>query len=228
MVSWLPDVNSALILAPHPDDEALGCSGSIALMNKGGVSSRVAFLTSGERLYESPSASVAERRMEEARKASEILGCREPIFLNFPDGELGNHEEGLYQELCRVIEINKPDIVFSPSSIDFHQDHIASARVALRLLNTSVSFKLAFYEVYSTLRFNQLVDITEAIEIKKSAIMNYSKSLYDKPEVYLHAALGLNAQRSIFTQKSGYYEAFWIIEKPAGTQEIKDWLTYLH
>lgn len=226
MVSWLPNVNSALILAPHPDDEALGCSGSIALMNKAGVSSRVAFLTSGERLYETPSASVAERRMEEARKASGILGCKEPVFLNFQDGELGNHEDSLYHELCRTIGLDKPDIVFSPSPIDFHRDHIATARVALRLLNKPASFKLAFYEVYSTLRFNQLVDITEAIEIKKSAIMNYSTSLYNKPEVYLHAALGLNAQRSIFTQKSGYYEAFWIIEKPISTQEITDWLTY--
>lgn len=226
MVSWLPDVNSALILAPHPDDEALGCSGSIALMNKAGVSSRVAFLTSGERLYETPSAPVAERRMEEARKASEILGCKEPVFLNLQDGELRNHEEGLYQELRRVIEINQPDIVFSPSPIDFHQDHIASARVALRLLNTPASFKLAFYEVYSTLRFNQLVDITEAIETKKSAIMNYSTSLYNKPEVYLHAVLGLNAQRSIFTQKSGYYEAFWIIEEPITEKEVFGWLTY--
>ena len=169
MISWLPETNSALILAPHPDDEALGCSGSIALSNKSGASSRVAFLTSGERLHETPSASVAERRREEARKASEILGCREPMFLNFPDGELRSHEDRVYQELCRIIDLNKPDVVFSPSPIDFHKDHIATARVALRLLNKPASFKLAFYEVYSTLRFNQLVDITEAIEIKKSA-----------------------------------------------------------
>ena len=64
------------------------------------------------------------------------------------------------------------------------------------------------------------------MEQKKEVIMNYQASLYGKPEVYVQASLGLNAQRSLFVQKDGYYEAFWIVEEPLGREEMMDWLTY--
>ena len=62
--------------------------------------------------------------------------------------------------------------------------------------------------------------------MKRKTILNYRTSLYGKPEIYVHAALGLNAQRSIFVQKEGYYEAFYIVEKGADLAEISDYLSY--
>lgn len=226
MVLEFPEISSALILAPHPDDEALGCSGTVALLNQKGASTTVVFLTNGERLHGEPSAAIAEKRKDEAKSASEILGCKEPISLGFPDGEINIYTEGVYEKLFDIIEKTKPDIIFSPSPIDYHQDHIATSKIAIRLLRTLNSFKLAFYEIYSTLRFNHLVDITDVLEQKKKAILNYTTSLYGKPEVYVHASLGLNAQRSIFVQKSGYYEAFYIIETANDTEKIYDFLCY--
>jgi len=96
----------------------------------------------------------------------------------------------------------------------------------MRLLNDFQTFKLAFYEVYSTLRFNYLVDITGVADLKRKTILNYRTSLYGKPEIYVHAALGLNAQRSIFVQKEGYYEAFYMVEKDADFEGICDYLSY--
>ena len=226
MRNSLPEAREVLILAPHPDDEALGCGGTITLLNKRGVSSTVIFLTDGEKLCGDSSTDIAKIRRAEAQKASGMLGCRKALFLGFPDGEVNHRREKIYRSLYEIVEKKKPDIIFSPSPCDFHNDHIATADIAMELLKSPGSFKLAFYEIYATLRFTHLIDIAESAENKRQVILNYRASLYERPELYVSASLGLNAQRSIFTEKSGYYEAFWIIEKPLGEQEIMEWLTY--
>jgi len=96
MIRGLPECKEIIILAPHPDDEALGCAGTLALLNQEGVSSTVVFLTDGECLNGAPSAEVAAARRAEALRCSEMLGCREPVFLGLPDGVVGSHiKEGL-------------------------------------------------------------------------------------------------------------------------------------
>jgi LmbE family N-acetylglucosaminyl deacetylase len=216
-----------ITLVPHPDDEALGCSGTLLqLHKKSGTSSSIIFLTSGEKLYVDASSEIAEKRKEEARRSSEMLGCGETLFLDFPDGEIRGHREAIYQKLHGIIEERKPHIVLSPSPIDYHDDHIATSHIALRLLNTFHTFSLVFYEVYSTLRFNALVDITEVAEEKKKIILNYHVSLCEKTQLYVSAALGLNAQRSMFVQKDGYYEAFYIVEENVSLGTICDYLSY--
>ena len=215
-----------MVFAPHPDDEALGCAGTLLQILNKDVSSSIIFLTSGERLYGDPSYEIAEKRKEEAVRAAGILGFGERLFLDFPDGEINMHKKSIYGKLSGIIEQIKPDLVLSPSPIDYHVDHIATSRIAMRLLNDFQTFKLAFYEVYSTLRFNYLVDITGVTDLKRKTILNYRTSLYGKPEIYVHAALGLNAQRSIFVQKEGYYEAFYMVEKDADFEGICDYLSY--
>lgn len=222
----LPDAKDALILASHPDDEALGCGGSIVLLNQKGICPSIVYLTNGESLYGRPSPDIAEKRIAEAKKASKMLGCRESLFLNFPDGGASNLKNEIYVKLYDIIKTNRPDIVFAPSPVDFHADHISLSEVAVELHTELKIFKLFLYEVYTSIRFTHLIDISDVIEQKKQAIMNYKVSLSDKPEVYVHASLGLNAHRSIYTQKKGYYEAFCIVESGAGTENIVDFLSY--
>lgn len=222
----LTEFRNVLILSPHPDDEALGCSGAVMLLNAAGASSRVVFITNGEGLHGEPSAEVAEKRVKEGIQASGMIGCREPIFLGFPDGGVKNHTGEVYERLKGIIEEERPDLVISPSPIDHHADHIATARAALDLFNKYGSFRLAFYEIYSTVRFTHIVDITDVAERKRQAILNYMVSLYGSPELYVHAALGLNAQRSIFTGRQGYYEAFYVSEKCMDFIQILDFLCY--
>lgn len=222
----LPECKDILVLAPHPDDEALGCAGTIMLLNQKGVSSTVVFITNGEKLYEHPSPIIGEKRREEGLKASEMLGCKEPLFLNFPDGEVVGHIDRIYDNLYTLIKEKKPDIIFSPSPIDYHEDHIATSRVVLKLLNTITIFRVSFYEIYSTLRFNYLIDITEVAEQKNRIISTYRSSLYEKPEIYATGALGLNAQRAIFAKKRGYYEAFYMVGENEDIAKIHDFLSY--
>jgi LmbE family N-acetylglucosaminyl deacetylase len=213
MYYTLPEVKNPLILSPHPDDEALGCAGTLMLLKSQGISSTIVYLTSGEKLYEESSVHIAQKRIEEARRASSMLCCKDAIFLGYPDGEVTHYSEEIYERLYKIIEKEKPDIVFSPSEIDFHSDHIATAKIALRLFNSSRSFRLAFYEIYATIQFSHLIDITDIVEGKKQIISLYTTSLYENPDVYIHAILGLNAQRSIFTKKKSYYEAFSILDQ---------------
>jgi LmbE family N-acetylglucosaminyl deacetylase len=222
----LPDVKEVLILAPHPDDEALGCSGAIFQLNAMGASSTIVFLTDGEQLYGEPNRNVAEKRRNEGLKSSEMLGCREPIFLGFPDGGIATDKKHIYSRLSSIIGLKKPDIIFSPSLVDYHDDHIATARIAVKLLKTLGSFELAFYEVYSLQRFTHLIDISSVMEQKQRIIMNYETSLYGKPGLYANAILGLNAFRSIFLQKEGYYETFFIMRKADELEKAYEFLCY--
>lgn len=222
----LSGAENVLILAPHPDDEALGCSGSITLLNNKGAHSTIVYLTNGERLYGEPSKDIAEKRTEEAKKSSKMLGCKEALFLDFPDGETSKHKDKIYEKLYEIIIGKRPDLVFAPSPIDFHADHISLSDVAIRLHKDLQDFKLALYEVYSTIRFTHLIDISDVLEQKKQAIMNYRVSLSEKPEVYVHASLGLNAQRSIFTLKKGYYEAFYVVETGYDMEKVLGYLCY--
>ncbi len=226
MKTELPGAGSVLVLAPHPDDEALGCGGTIALLNRKGAVVRNIYLTSGERIYGEASSDVAEKRTFEARLASQALGCAEPFFLNLPDGDVSSHLEQSCKPLRELIERYEPELVFAPSPLDYHADHLAASRIAFRLMREMRSFRLAFYEVYSTIRFTHLIDVTDVIELKKKAISGYHVSLYGKPDLYIDAALGVNTQRSIFFQKRGYFEAFWVLEKPLTEQEAVRWLTY--
>lgn len=212
MITELPKINKFLILAPHPDDEAMGCSGTCLLLNKQGASSNIVFITNGESLYETPSEAIAKKRISEARRSCNLIGMKDCIFLDIPDGRVTQNKALLHKKLLNIINDKRPEMIFSPSLYDYHKDHIATASVSLMLFRELRIFKLAFYEIYSTIRFSHLINITDVIEHKKNIIMNYQTSLYEKPEVYVHASLGLNAQRSIFTQKIGYYEAFHILE----------------
>lgn len=221
------DANSLLVLAPHPDDEAIGCSGTLVLLNSRGAYSTVIYVTDGEKLHGESSPGIAEERREEGRKASHLLGCREERFLGIPDGEVESHADEAFNKISALIEEKKPDLILAPSPIDHHADHISVSRIAMRLLKVFPSSALAFYEVYSTLRFNCLVDIGEVVEKKKEAILNYRASLYGKPEIYVHAALGLNAQRSLFVQNKSYYEAFYLVKQGEDLASVLRHFCYL-
>lgn len=195
-------------------------------MRRKKVSLSIVFLTDGEMLHGSPSREIADKRKEEAERSAKLLGCEKVLFTGFPDGEIGKHRERVYEKLFDVMGAIKPDVVLSPSSIDYHSDHIATSSVAVRLLDAFRSFTLVFYEVYSTLRFNYLMDISDVIEEKEKIIRNYRTSLYEKPGLYAKAALGLNAHRSIFVQKEGFYEAFYRVESNADPEKIRDYLSY--
>lgn len=217
--------NRILVLAPHPDDETLGCGGTIAKLARSGRNVCVLVISMGGAVNVKIKGLV-DIRKNEAYKACEILGVKELFFRDFPDGGLDKHYDEVKESIRSVIKSYNPDIIFSPSVMDLHPDHVTTSKITLSLLKEFNSFKVAFYEVYTPIRFNCIIDITDMIEIKEKAAICYKYSLLEKPENMFHAIKGLNAYRSFDFLNSGFFEVFYIINATDSEDEIIDWLTH--
>ena len=222
-----PDAKKVLILAPHPDDETLGCGGTIALYTSINVEVRIVVISNGQGIDGiDKDVDVTSVRRKEAEGAASILGAKDIVFLGFPSRKLELHKNEIKDKLVRIIKNFEADIVFAPSPVDFHQDHITVADIAFWLKKRFLPLKVAFYEIYNTVRHNFLVDITDVMHIKEKAILNYKYSLLSRPEQFLHAIKGLNIYRSFYTGDYRYYEAYWTISEPRKRGETVEWLTF--
>ncbi len=201
-----------LVLAPHPDDEAIGCGGTLAKHQRAGASVHVLFMTDGgSRVEASDNRSLEERiahRRGEAKASLALLGIRHATFGDVPDGEL-NRSENAVKDLANLIERFDPDLIYVPSFLEQHLDHRAANVVLLRAVgDTTRGFTCCGYEVSAPLVPNWLVDISDVAALKRQAIDAYSSQLTHTD--YRHAALGLNAFRagSILDLEGGFAEAF--------------------
>src|SRR5436189_2426333 len=76
-----------LVLAPHPDDEVIGCGGLIALHAREGRQVHVVIVTDGAE------AGDATVRREESRRGLTIIGDATVDLLNYPDRKLHQHPD---------------------------------------------------------------------------------------------------------------------------------------
>lgn len=119
---------SCLVLAPHPDDETLGCGGTIMRKAAAGTPVHIAFATDGR--YSHPSSAMAGEelarlRQREAIAACGILGVEEEhlSFLGFEDGRLSQHQPALQEALLQLIRRIQPSEILVTSELDWHTDH---------------------------------------------------------------------------------------------------------
>jgi LmbE family N-acetylglucosaminyl deacetylase len=116
------------VLAPHPDDETLGCGATIMRKLKAGAPVQVVIAADGRHAYPPTKLSVdalVEIREEEARRACAILGLPSEniAFLRFEDLRLAEHRGPLRDRLADIIDTMKPEEIFVSSVIDNHPDH---------------------------------------------------------------------------------------------------------
>jgi len=129
---------SCLVLAPHPDDETLGCGATIMRKRAAGTPVHVVIATDGRHWPPSTKLSadaLVELREEEARRACAILGLRREniAFLRFEDGRLEDHRRLLRDRLVDILGKMNPEEIFVPSIIDAHPDHRVLAEVGREL-----------------------------------------------------------------------------------------------
>ncbi len=220
-----PEAKKILILSPHPDDESLGCSGTILLYTGKGIDVYLIVISNGEKA-EVEIENIGEIRKCEATASAALLGIKKTIFLDFPDKEITAHKEHIKKKLSEIIKDINPDIIFAPFPVDPHPDHRATSEIALMLMPELPGFKLAFYEIYHPIRFNVLVDISSVIQKKREAILTYEKSLLGIPEIFWYAIESLNAYRSLVYRRKSFYEAFWLIDTPVSKDEVVKWATF--
>jgi LmbE family N-acetylglucosaminyl deacetylase len=217
---WEPGAERVLVVAPHMDDETIGCGGAIAQHVKAGGSVHVVFLTDGRHgssklqnlsgeARRNAEIKLVETRKQEARRALDKLGVRSVTFLDVEDGTLGA-DKSAAGRLREILEAERPEIVYVPSYLEQHPDHFAASRVLVEALRDSpLQLQCMGYEVWTPLFPNCLVKIDDVVELKKSALSEYRSQLADQD--YVHVALALNAYRSAgFADHYGRYaEAYF-------------------
>ena len=148
-------------VAPHPDDETLGCGGLLALATRAGAPVTVAYLTDGNASHPGsrdwPPARLAALRREEARRACHVLGVsRAPVFLGLPDGgTLAITDEARDRAtatLARLLATQRPGLVVTTSRGEPHCDHQAAFALATAALRAAEhEAPLAAYVVWTDL-----------------------------------------------------------------------------
>ncbi len=126
-----------LVLAPHQDDEVLGCGGLILQLAAGGAKIVCAFMSDGSGGEEGPPEGLtkdeyAERRAAEAEAAAELLGIDTVEHLGarhgLRDGALTSCLDQLTGHLGALLREHRPDVLLAPSPLEVTPDHQATFR----------------------------------------------------------------------------------------------------
>ncbi len=132
---------SAIVFAPHPDDETLGCGGTIIKKKRFGAEIKIVFMTDGARSHPHliSETELKSIRAREAVAASKVMGIAkdEVFFLEFEDGELSNNIASAAEKVIKILSKYKPKEIYIPyyRDRDPNLDHIAAnkiVRLALR------------------------------------------------------------------------------------------------
>ena len=161
-----------LVISPHPDDEAIGCGGTLRWHVEQGDNVEVIFLTSGEHGIRGKDPVYTTRlREKEAEQAAKVLGYRVFEFWRELDGGL-RVSTALMERLRKKINHFKPHVLYVPHADEMHRDHRAAARLVRRVLRHLANPpEVRFYEVWTPLQqIDHVQDISAQIKIKLAAM----------------------------------------------------------
>jgi LmbE family N-acetylglucosaminyl deacetylase len=123
----------ALIVAPHPDDEALGCGGLVALKRALGAEVSLVFMTDGVGSHKDliDCKELREQRRQEAQNAARILDVPHPCvhFFDYEDGHLGESFAEAEQRLAALVDRLRPEQIFVPIGRQEHPDHVMAGKI---------------------------------------------------------------------------------------------------
>lgn len=183
-----------LVIAPHPDDEVLGCGGTIARHAKQGDDIYLCIVTKG--YTPDWSEEFLKNRPKEVEKASRILGIEKTYFLDYPTVKLDTiPQKELNEAVSKVVNEVNPDVLYIPHKGDLNKDHrlvFDAAMVAVRPKLRSAIRKVLSYETLSETEWaapftenafipNVYVDISKTLEIKLKAMSEYRSELREYP-----------------------------------------------
>ncbi|MCA8979964.1 MAG: PIG-L family deacetylase [Planctomycetes bacterium] len=161
-----------LVVAPHPDDEVLGCGGVIALHAHRGDAVRIVVCTDGGGVEHD--AALAARRRAECTAACRELGVSDVVFLGFADG--GLEADGLCEGLADEFAKYAPELVYAPSKREYHADHRAAAAAVAEAAGGT---RVLSYGVNAPVRCDLLLDTTSVVEKKRAALAKHASQRGD-------------------------------------------------
>lgn len=183
-----------LIIAPHPDDEVLGCGGTIKKHSQKGDEVYLCIVTKGYTPdWSQEYMDKVERGLEESSK---ILGIKDTFFLGFPTAKLDTvPQKELNDSISKCLDKVKPEVLYIPFDGDASADHrltFEAVMVAARPLLKSKIKKILCYEVLSETDFalsfsekpflpNVYIDIFDTLDEKLKAMSCYKTELKNFP-----------------------------------------------
>lgn len=183
-----------LVIAPHQDDEVLGCGGVIARHVNAGDEVHLLVITRGiPEIF--PPAQIEETRCE-LYTANKLLGVSGFHFLDFPAPGLdGVPRYKIADAISSVVRTQQPSLIYLPHRGDIHSDHrivFDATLVATRPINEYPVRKLLCYETLSETEWappfgddafipTVFVDISNYLECKLQAMACYRSQLKDPP-----------------------------------------------
>ncbi|HUO86992.1 MAG TPA: PIG-L family deacetylase [Thermoanaerobaculia bacterium] len=204
-------VESALVVAPHPDDEVLGCGGLLVELVARGAAVRVVFLTDGGGGEEGEErAAYVERRRQEAAAVADLLGLAGVEHVGLPDGALDRHLEAATAALRRALLGQRPDLLLVPSPLEASRDHRAAfaavhhllaplrpgpSGVAEPLTDAVAGLEILVYEINRPGYPDLLVDVSAALPRLAEAMELYASQRERRG--YWRAAEGLKRYRTL-------------------------------
>jgi N-acetylglucosamine malate deacetylase 1 len=210
-----------VVVAPHPDDEVLGCGATIARHKAAGDKVLVVIATNA--YYGAPelySRRDVSRVRKEAKEAHRILGVHETIFMDFPAPALNAFPmykiSNAFQE---IFNSYKPSILYLPFSGDLHFDHkvvYSAALVAGRPQGENRIANIYCYETLSETEWaprqgnnvfspNHFVDVTDFLDKKINAFKCYKSQIKIFP--HLRSVEALTALASYRGSTAGLSKA---------------------
>jgi len=221
-----------LVIAPHPDDEVLGCGGTITKHNI--CNDEVSLCIVTKAYPPSWIEDEIKERKEEVLKVNQILGIRKTKFLDFPTAKLDTiPKNDLIYSINQVVNELNPEIIYIPHRGDINIDHrivFDAALVAVRPKPGSVVRKVFTYETLSETEWaapfiekafcpNLYVDISETLETKLKAMSEYKLELKEFPHPRSLEAISALASIRGATVGVKAAEAFMIVREIWGKDE---------
>lgn len=170
---------TAVVVAPHPDDEIVGCGGVVVAHREAGEEVHVVVMTDGG--LGNPGGEggpgYTSLRREETRRALDLVGGAHHHFLDYPDGKLRETWKPV-EDLVRLFERVEPATVLLPSPYEVHPDHRATSLMVFRAVRALAAPPHLFcYEVGAMMPANVLLDITPHMLKKEEAITAFPSQL---------------------------------------------------
>ncbi|MEO6457135.1 MAG: PIG-L family deacetylase [Chloroflexia bacterium] len=200
-----------IVVAPHPDDEMLGCGGAVIKHAAAGDQVEVLIVTDGgaSRARGLSRPEMVRLRALEAQRAVTTLHPAIRLTLGaLPEGEWDG--DALSSILTKRLHEIRPTIIYAPSYVDFHPEHLAIARCLSMVLRATLqmksSMKLRVYELQVPLTLtliNRKVQLGEEHSKKMAALGEYwtqgkSFSWQRRQERYLKTLLGSDSPVEVF------------------------------
>ncbi len=217
---------NVIVIAPHMDDEALGCGGTICKhINRNDV---VSVIFVAHRIYNHRfDESKNTLQMEHANEAKDVLRYKDAFFLDLPDERLDVAVQDIIIPLENLIDEIKPETVYIPFRGDNNQDHRAvfdALRVVLRPVATPFIKSVCMYEVPSSTDQspplvenaflpNYYVDISPFIDRKLMAYKCYKNEKRSLPHPRSEEAIRILASRRGIESGFNAAESFMILRE---------------